>query len=373
MKTLRFAAIMILALLVISEVALRIMSAFPRDTAFFVRDSVTNFRLRPNITIGDADVIKDAIVTNSRGFNDIEHSTPKPTERVRLAFIGDSFVFSVLPRPDDFVSGIRKLAQLNHPNLEILNLGMISASPQIYLGLLKKDAVDLEADIVGVMIFVGNDVEDSHPDFKKQLWLGSTHTVLRSPFLIRLSPDYLYTCRLARAMMHLLRNSINKTDGGTFYGDAYLRIERDVLRYFDETDSDTQRCYDELARTLEAIVEQGRHQGMRLFFVVAPDEIQVNDDLREAVFEKYNLDPNKYVLDLPQKHLVEVINKLNVPVLDLLPAFKQHIASETLYIKQNTHWNKAGNLLAAREIWSFMDRHDLASLESPIRDSSSRQ
>ena len=42
-------------------------------------------------------------------------------------------------------------------------------------------------------------------------------------------------------------------------------------------------------------------------------------------------------------------------VIDLLPAFREAAQKDTLYINQDSHWNKAGNLLAAKKIMSYME------------------
>jgi hypothetical protein len=42
-----------------------------------------------------------------------------------------------------------------------------------------------------------------------------------------------------------------------------------------------------------------------------------------------------------------------IPTLDLLPVFRLMDREESLYKLQDSHWNEAGNRLAAEAIWEF--------------------
>jgi hypothetical protein len=39
-----------------------------------------------------------------------------------------------------------------------------------------------------------------------------------------------------------------------------------------------------------------------------------------------------------------------------LPTFQANQEKTTLYAKQDTHWNEAGNQLAGEAIWAFINR-----------------
>ncbi|MBY0278934.1 hypothetical protein K2Z84_26685, partial [Candidatus Binatia bacterium] len=53
-----------------------------------------------------------------------------------------------------------------------------------------------------------------------------------------------------------------------------------------------------------------------------------------------------------------------VPALDLLPASRRASAAGPLYRPRNTHWNGAGNRLAAAELARFLVAERLVSSSS---------
>ncbi len=72
------------------EIVLRIGAQFPSDSPVFVGDPQVGFRYRPHSELGRRS-------TNSRGFNDVELPRQPPAGMRRIAFVGDSFVFGVVP------------------------------------------------------------------------------------------------------------------------------------------------------------------------------------------------------------------------------------------------------------------------------------
>ena len=53
------------------------------------------------------------------------------------------------------------------------------------------------------------------------------------------------------------------------------------------------------------------------------------------------------------------LHEENVPVLDLLPLFKNHANVDSLYLPINAHWNELGHELAAEAIEEFLHNEKL--------------
>jgi lysophospholipase L1-like esterase len=55
--------------------------------------------------------------------------------------------------------------------------------------------------------------------------------------------------------------------------------------------------------------------------------------------------------------LSQFLEKNHINCLDMLPEFKNQGRSTALYRVNDTHWNEAGNKLAAEMILSFLRQH----------------
>jgi hypothetical protein len=100
-----FASVVVIVLvtLALGECALRATMQMTWRSPTFVADPDIGFRMRGAFPVGDG-------TTNAFGFNDVDRSRVKPEGVRRLTIIGDSFVFGVVPRAANFVSGIQRFA-----------------------------------------------------------------------------------------------------------------------------------------------------------------------------------------------------------------------------------------------------------------------
>jgi hypothetical protein len=144
-----FGVVLAAALLALAsgECVLRASMSITGNSPTFVADPDIGFRMRPNIVVTSETL-------NSSGFNDREHPPSKPGGAIRLAFIGDSFVFGVVPRPANFTSVVQRLSDTSAANVEVLNIGLPAAGPKNYLRMIDKDAAEQQADIVVVVLFL---------------------------------------------------------------------------------------------------------------------------------------------------------------------------------------------------------------------------
>jgi hypothetical protein len=342
----------VLAFVVLFEVALRISSLFPGDTPFYVSDPNIGFRVRSNVSVGEER-------TNSSGFNDIERKKDKKIkDNINIVVIGDSFVFGAVPRNDNFVSVTQQLARSSVPNVEIWNMGIPGTGPENYLNVIRRDALSAKTDIVCVVFFIGNDITQSHPDFKTRIWFGAAREILRSPYLIRPSLEYLYGYRLFRAGGRFVKHYLAKWSGngnGTFARDTYLSIEyqRSAI-YKVKQDRRITESYSGAKAILKQMALEAADNNMGFLVVLAPDELQVNPQLREELIRRYSLDPGEYDFGKPQKVLMEYLGAAAIEAVNLLPDFVEARKTKTLYLKNDSHWNEEGNTLAAREISSYL-------------------
>ena len=97
-----------------------------------------------------------------------------------------------------------------------------------------------------------------------------------------------------------------------------------------------------------------------MVIAILPEQFQVDQALREAVLTKYNhiaaknLDlsyPNNLILDFCRTH--------DINCLDMLGQFQEQGKARQLYSLRDSHWNEAGNRLAADLIFGYLDKNQL--------------
>jgi len=93
---------------------------------------------------------------------------------------------------------------------------------------------------------------------------------------------------------------------------------------------------------------------MGFVVVLAPDELPVNLLLRHQLMRRYGMNPGGYDFERPQRVLMEYLQSQRIKGLDLLSDFVEAAKVRTLYLRNDSHWNKGGNALAAQEIWSYL-------------------
>ena len=96
-----------------------------------------------------------------------------------------------------------------------------------------------------------------------------------------------------------------------------------------------------------------RQDGFGLVVAIIPDETQVDPDLQRLV---RGATPGRVLdFDLPQATLTRLCREDGIPVVDLLPVFRSAVLRGTpVYLEQTTHWNPAGQRLAAETVARFL-------------------
>jgi hypothetical protein len=108
-----------------------------------------------------------------------------------------------------------------------------------------------------------------------------------------------------------------------------------------------------LATALSYISEIKRlcdSRNIGLTIVLIPDERQVSKPLQTRVIAASGLAPASFDFTLPNKLLRARFEELKIDYIDLLTEFSAHSLNDRLYRPNDSHWNIAGNELAARLI-----------------------
>lgn len=335
-----------LAAVAACEVMLRLFFQIPWDTPTLINDKKVGFRVRPGAVFGVS-------AANSRGYNDRE-VTDRKTGHFRIGVIGDSFVFGTVSRQQNFVTILDSLCSTFDPGIEVINLGTPGFGPWNYAAVTACDAVSLQVDLAVVVLFTGNDIRESHPDFTGRITTGSFHFVLKKPWLVGPSLEYSMVFSTLRAAMRKISMVFSRKETA-LSEQTFLSVERQRLDVCRIPPTPFYRKADQgFIMALDAIQDSAARAKMNVVFVIAPDEFQVNAKLREKMERQFHLQWNRFDLNRPQEIASRHLGGGKGTVLDLLPVFNNSQLRDSLYTPFDTHWNTRGNRCAAEAIFAFL-------------------
>jgi hypothetical protein len=330
----RFAGVAAVTFLAL-EGALRLFNAVSPSFVFY-SDTYTRYRGRPGTSFLGFPV-------NSRGFYDVEHPLAKGTGlRTRVVALGDSFAFGVVPYDANYLTLLEQELG-GSPQAEVVNMGIAAAEPQDYLAVLAREGLAYEPDVVLVSVFIGNDFE--HAD--------------------RPLHEYSYAATLGHFLIALWRASPPEglpgtdaqsyvDDQPTFADDRYLEIAVDRAWVYDPVETRLGPAAERAMTYLRDMRNLSAGVGAAFVVVLIPDEVQVDRGLQEQVARARGWDGARVDFRRPNRLLAEALEAERIAVLDLLPAFEEAGTERRLYKPRDTHWNRAGNRLAAERIGAFL-------------------
>jgi len=129
-----------------------------------------------------------------------------------------------------------------------------------------------------------------------------------------------------------------------------------------------ERAWKASLKRLDQIVAAARHLQVPLVLVVFPEEIQLNAQRLDLYRRTLRLKLDNSPLEgIPQRRLAEVGQVRQVPLIDLLPRFRESRTSSLLFLRNRSishdwvHPSAAGHTLAAEQIRTALQRFGLVS------------
>jgi lysophospholipase L1-like esterase len=332
------------------EVLLRVVALIPLDGPGFVNDDAIGYRQKPGSQQGD-------ITVNSRGFNDPEPPGAKPDGEQRVVFVGDSFTFGVLGHDKVFPQVTAALLNQAGRPVRAVSLGVGASGPQEYLRVLQNEAPPLAPDLVVVTVYLGNDIAQANLRYRTLLYAGQP-AMMPDPFGLTPSVDGLYTLRVSRRALRAVRDRL----GDPCQGGIDVATDPDLnqfLRRTYEFEADVFHrppigpAADGLAdldRLFGAYRDAAAAMRARLLVVLAPSQLQVTPRIRAKVLACTGQDEAAYDFAGMSPRVAAMLERRGIEHLDLTPVFAAATSAEPLYHTLDTHWNEAGNRLAAEAI-----------------------
>jgi hypothetical protein len=146
---------------------------------------------------------------------------------------------------------------------------------------------------------------------------------------------------------------------GLYSKETYLQMQFDRMNLWANRSKKNIEHLEKVFPVLDAIRSTAEENGARFVMVIHPDETQVNDDLRQQIISSFQVNGAEYDFDLPQKLLRSYCAARNIPCLDLLPIFRAKAKHGELFLLRNSHYNLAGQNLAAESIAQFLYERQL--------------
>jgi hypothetical protein len=347
----------IIAPLVTVELAMIILDPYV-SIGFYQYDPDMGFRVRSYVrqnALGELE-------TNRFGFNAREYPLEKTPGKFRTLIIGDSFNWSG-GRDGNYTALLEKKFNSipGRPEVEVINAGYPMTHTGEQLTMLKKFGLLYSPDLVVLGFFAGNDFVDADP-YRKRIVVNDTlmdidrrheikvlgyPLVLKSRLLLFIEQKYT-----------VFREAFkSKTEGkteGSFSEDTFLSIEASRMNFCNINLFRAGVYQANIDYIFQSILEMSallKQKNISLIVAIYPDEFQVNEALAKGIINKFKLSAEDYDLDLMQKVLKGFLEQQEIPYIDMLARFRKAGKTEILYIPRNTHWNQAGNRVAAEILY----------------------
>lgn len=335
------------------ELGLELISQVKPSPLFYdsgvARQSIEAHRMRPHYPYFDFNC-------NSSGYLDTEFSFEKE-EQLRIAAIGDSFAFGKVPYGDNFLTlteeHLKQCRIDDSDGITIHNYGIPGSSPTEYAYILKNEVLPTNPDCVLLCIFTGNDIQGFRIRRPSRATLANwwIYKIPRGFYLMQQEtaqvvnpnseydagtiPDYMYNPALEKPC---------------YSDEQYARIINRRVELLNANNGQTERQYLEFFKTIDFFKKT---LSQRLIVAILPQEIQVNDTLYQAIIQQKPV-PGDYIQDYPQQQITDYCHMNDVKCINLLPEFRNREPDTIKYFLQETHWNVAGNRIAAEIVSSSL-------------------
>ena len=317
---------------------------------------------------------EDGTLTNQFGFNDRDYPLQKSGGTQRILFVGDSFGWAG-GLDGNYTARLERMFEQRDGGhkVDVINAGYSGTHTGEQLVMLKKFGLQYHPDLVILGFFAGNDFLDADPNRKLIVLNGCPvnidkrheHRLFGYPMVANLR-----TLVLLKERYQLYREASTarregeawaKTTGqpvpfGNLSETNFWHAQQLRLRFFNRKTS-AQEFAANIKYIFDSLSEMDqllKTSGIKFMVAIFPDELQVNRQLFDAVTTKFNLTREDYDLDLPQNLLKSFLTAKDISFLDMSDRFRDAEAQHDLYGWRTTHWNNAGNSLAAELLFQYL-------------------
>lgn len=330
LRALRQIFVILLITFLLAEIAFRVFN-YIRPSFIFYDSSYNRFRGKPNEENFDFHL-------NSKGFKDVEFNVKKEEGTYRVLGLGDSFAFGVVPYQYNYLTLLEESLNKAGRKVELINMGITGIGPKDYFALLESEGLELKPDMVLLSFFIGNDFLRETQERK-----------LYSYSYVASFINYFITLNTERAVQP---NSGYDDTAPTFTDTVYVKLESDRSEIYRKNNPAFESDFTDAMSYVTKIKQRCDERNIAFAVVLIPDEAQINKTLQSRVMQikAFNASADDFDFALPNKLMAQRLKEQKINFIDLLDEFSARSKETNLYKPSDTHWNIAGNKLAAEVI-----------------------
>lgn len=357
------------------------------------------------------------ITINSKGLRDVETDYGKAADEFRILVLGDSYVEGMrVPLEQTFSKVLeQRLNSVDSPIVfRVINAGVSAWGSDQALLWYRNEGVKYEPDLVILGFFPGNDflnnsealeVENFGGVRKPFFHLDGEQLTLRyypfdpadvpkpvtpvtvpstavitgeppsaaplqtwRPWLNRFSALYRYATPMLRDAVPPVARWLVRwglMEPGQEEIDAALPAGYIPASYGVYRRPPTEQWQDAFTLTntlLRALDKDVTASGARLAVAILTAQEQVYPELWDGLLLHYPAMQDKdWDLEQPNRVLYGILDGSNIPYIDLLPVFREHVAASRtlLHLRHDGHWTPAAERLAGAAIYGFLVQNRL--------------
>lgn len=385
----------VLAGVLLAEMALRLLGiSYP---CFYRHDLLCGSMLRAGVTGYWLKEGGGYVSINNDGLRDREHAIAKPSNTLRIAVLGDSFIEAFQVDREDALCAVmeRELAtckDLKRTNVEVINFGQSGFGTAMELLALRHRVWKYSPDVVLLVFFTGNDVSDNSRILKKVdhhpyfVYQGDT-LVLDNKGVTEAYKRYagwwndIRMWIFNRSRVLQLADKGGKTIAEWFEGrstdaaeaqDNFL--EPGLAEAVHRPPSDA--VWKEAWRVTEGLLlkmrDEVRERGATFFVIILGNSVVVHPD--PSIRKKFEKRLGVKDLFYPDQRIKRLCEREGIPVLALTPRFQEYATRNNIFLHGfgptigRGHWNEQGHRLAGELIAQFLcNKMDLPATKSQSR------
>jgi hypothetical protein len=338
------------AALALTEITIRLVA--PQPTGLSHQDRYGLAMHYPGITRYLPQYGHD-VSFNSVGMRDREHVVEKPAGVFRVLLLGDSFMEAAqVPFEASLPSLLeRGLVERTGERVEVVSAGVSGWGTDDELRYLTYYGLRYQPDLVVVAMTLHNDISDN----LREEW----HT-LRDGALVEQPVVPMSTLRYKIVQLKAFiatRFQLYQLWRKVRHGGEIRQIGRQlnshIVQLFHEpTPEKIAQGFELTDHLLAAIRDTTSASGGHVAVVLLPLKVQLSDSVFAGFVQSAGMPAQEMMIGKPQQMITRIADSLGIPVIDLLPRFRQWTADSTapLYLEWDGHWNEAGHRLAAEVV-----------------------
>jgi hypothetical protein len=355
-KRLTMGAVLVVLVFLAAEVALFVADPWLGRT-FWEFEPDLGYRIRPG-----------ALHSNRFGFNDRDYPLERATNTWRILVVGDSFGWFG-GRQGNYTEMLeeRFAHAFGTGRVEVINAGYPATGTRHQRMTLLKYGLQYQPDLVVLSFYTGNDFFDADPSRVRVAVMGRLVDVEPPAFgavagraVAPVSRLWLIARSTGSRLLNRWRvHEENLLDGEKAPGGVLATQLFDDLTWSHIRLCDVEEYHAgtwpgaEDAAVAEVLMmrDELARRGIAFMVALLPDEPQVDRQLFDRLVAKHGRQRDEFDLGFPQRLLRRPLDKAGIPYVDMLKRFRYEQFNGPLYLPNNTHWNRRGNEVAAKELF----------------------